>query len=134
MAANGYKYGEGRPKTCWSHAPTLGRVRIGLNVIHGPLGQNKVSQHPGQEEVRVTKRRLQPTQKDMDMSPDPFESRLDRLSMKYLNAQNGVRMKSQRSSQVVAVLQPETSPHDLSPLLILPIIPKQNKSTRVSIV
>jgi hypothetical protein len=26
------------------HAPTLGRVRIGLNMIHGPMGQNKVSQ------------------------------------------------------------------------------------------
>jgi hypothetical protein len=69
MAANGYKYGEGRPKMCWSRAPTLGRVRIGLNVIHGPLGQNKVSQHPGQKEVRVTKIRLQPTQNRYGYEP-----------------------------------------------------------------
>jgi hypothetical protein len=25
--------------------PTLGCIRIGLNMIHGPMGQNKVSYH-----------------------------------------------------------------------------------------
>jgi hypothetical protein len=33
------------------HAPTLGRVRIGLNIIHGPMGQNKVSQYHWQKKV-----------------------------------------------------------------------------------
>jgi hypothetical protein len=27
------------------HAPTLGCIRIGLNMIHGPMTQNKVSEH-----------------------------------------------------------------------------------------
>jgi hypothetical protein len=33
------------------HAPTLGCIRIGLNMIHSPMGQNKVSQHHGQKKV-----------------------------------------------------------------------------------
>jgi len=37
-------------------------------------------------------------------------------------------------SQVGAVLLSETSPRESAPLLILSIIPKQNKSARVSIV
>jgi hypothetical protein len=31
---------------------------------------------------------------DIDMSSDPYESRLDKVSITYLNAQNRVRMKS----------------------------------------
>jgi hypothetical protein len=36
-------------------APTLGRVQIGLNMIHGPMGQNKVSQHRLVEKVSALK-------------------------------------------------------------------------------
>jgi hypothetical protein len=46
----------------------------------------------------------------MDMSLDPYKSRLDRVSIKYLNAQNGVQMKSWRPSQVATGLQTESSP------------------------
>jgi hypothetical protein len=31
------------------HAPTLGHVRIGQNMMHGPMGQNKVSYHHWQK-------------------------------------------------------------------------------------
>ena len=51
----------GRPQGCWGRAPTLGRILIGLNLIHGPMGQNKVSQHRWQKKVSALKRRLQPT-------------------------------------------------------------------------
>jgi hypothetical protein len=37
------------------HAPTLGHVRIGLNMIHGPMGQNKVSLHRWQKKCVCTK-------------------------------------------------------------------------------
>lgn len=47
----------------------------------------------------------------MSMRLDPIESRLDKLYTKYLNAPIGVRMKSQRPSQVGTVLQSEFSPH-----------------------
>ena len=45
----------------------------------------------------------------MEMIPDPLENRLDKLSRKYLNVQNGVRMKSWQLSQVVSVLQSESN-------------------------
>jgi hypothetical protein len=48
-------------------APTLGRVRIGLNMIHDPMGQNKVSHNMG-------------------LRFDAYESRLQELSRKYLHA------------------------------------------------
>jgi hypothetical protein len=40
------------------HAPTLGRVRIGLNMIHGPMGQNKVSHHCWQKKVSALKSKI----------------------------------------------------------------------------
>jgi hypothetical protein len=46
----------------------------------------------------------------MDMSPGSYESRLDKVSIKYLNAENGVEMKSWRLSQVATGLQFEFSP------------------------
>jgi len=45
----------------------------------------------------------------MEMIPDLLENRLDKLSRKYLNVQNGVRMKSWQLSQVVSVLQSESN-------------------------
>jgi hypothetical protein len=46
-AAKGYKEVGERPQGCWGRVTTLGHVRIGLNLIHGPLGQNRVTQHRG---------------------------------------------------------------------------------------
>jgi hypothetical protein len=37
----------------------------------------------------------------MDTSLDPYESRLDKASVKYLNAQNGVQIKLWHPSQVI---------------------------------
>jgi hypothetical protein len=53
----------------------------------------------------------------MEVIPDPLESRLDKLSRKYTTDQNGVRMKSWRPSQVMSVLQSESSLHDASSLM-----------------
>jgi hypothetical protein len=36
-------------------APTQGCIRIGLDMIHGPMGQNKVSQHHWQKKVSAPK-------------------------------------------------------------------------------
>jgi hypothetical protein len=47
MAAKGYKEVGEWPQGRWGHVPTLGRVRIGFNLIHSPLGQNRVTQHRG---------------------------------------------------------------------------------------
>jgi hypothetical protein len=47
MVAKGYKEVGEQPQGRWDHVPTLGHVQIGLNLIHGPLGQNRVTQHRG---------------------------------------------------------------------------------------
>jgi hypothetical protein len=60
----------------------------------------------------------------MEVILDPLESRFDKLSRKYLNVQNGVRMKSWRLSQVVFVMQSESSLRDASSLLIQSIVPE----------
>jgi hypothetical protein len=46
-AAKGYKEVGERPQGCWGHIPTLGLIRLGLYLIHGPLGQIRVTQHRG---------------------------------------------------------------------------------------
>jgi hypothetical protein len=53
-----------------------------------------------------------------------LEIRFDKLSRKYSTDQNGVRMKSWRPSQVVSVLQSESSLRDASSLLIQSIVPE----------
>jgi hypothetical protein len=60
----------------------------------------------------------------MELILDPLESIFDKLSKKYLNDQNGVRMKLWRPSQVVSVLQSESSLRDTSSLLIQSIVPE----------
>jgi hypothetical protein len=47
MVAKGYKEVGELPQGCWGHVPTLRHVRIRLNLIHSPLGQNRVMQHRG---------------------------------------------------------------------------------------
>jgi hypothetical protein len=60
----------------------------------------------------------------MEVIPDPLESIFDKLSRKYLNDQSGVRMKSWWPSQVVSILQSESSLRDASSLLIQSIVPE----------
>jgi hypothetical protein len=59
----------------------------------------------------------------MEVILDPLESRFDKLFRKYLNAQNGVRKKSWRPSQLVSILQSESSLRDASSLF-LSIVPE----------
>jgi hypothetical protein len=60
----------------------------------------------------------------MEVILNPLESKFDKLSRKYLNVQNGVRMKSWQPSQVVVVLQSESSLRYASSLLIQSIVPE----------
>jgi hypothetical protein len=45
----------------------------------------------------------------MDMSPDPYESRLYKLSVKSKNSPIGVRMKSWQPLQLGSILQSESN-------------------------
>jgi hypothetical protein len=46
-----YMKGGGRPQGSKGRAQTLGRIPNGPNLIHNPLGQNTVAQHPGQKDL-----------------------------------------------------------------------------------
>ena len=70
----------------------------------------------------------------MKVRPDPFERRLDKLSRMSKISRIGVRMKSGWPFEVGAVQQSESNARESAPLLILAIIPKQNKSARVSMI
>jgi hypothetical protein len=67
-------------------APTLEHVRIGLKVILGPMGQNKVSQHRWQKMSLHQNDDCSRLQHDMDLRFDAYECRLQELSRKYLHA------------------------------------------------
>jgi hypothetical protein len=58
------------------HAPTLGHIRIGLNMMHGPMGQNKVSQHRWQKRSLHKNDDCGRLRHDMDLRSDAYESRL----------------------------------------------------------
>jgi hypothetical protein len=60
----------------------------------------------------------------MEVILDPLEIRFDKLFRKYLNDQNGVLIKSWRPSQVMSVLQSESSLRNASSLLIQSIVPE----------
>jgi hypothetical protein len=68
------------------HAPTLGSIRIGLNMIHGPMGQTKVSQHHWQKRSLHQNDDCGRLRHDIDLRFDAYESRLLELSIKYLHA------------------------------------------------
>jgi hypothetical protein len=63
------------------------------DTIHGPLGQNKLTQHLRQKNIPTQNDDCGRLGDDMTVILDPSESILDKLSIKYLIAQNGVRMK-----------------------------------------
>ena len=86
MAAKEYMKVERRPPGCWGRSPNLGRVPNGPNLIHGPLDQTKMTQHLCIDKLLVIIQSLRPPQIDMDLIPDPYENRLHKDSMKYLNA------------------------------------------------
>jgi hypothetical protein len=60
----------------------------------------------------------------MEVIPDPLQSRFDKISRKYMTNKNRDRMKSWRPSQVVSVLQSQSSLRDASSLLIQSIVPE----------
>ena len=66
-------------------------------------------QHRGQKISRYKIDDCGRLQTDMDMRSDPLESRLNKLSTKYLNGPIRVRMRPWRPSQVDVFLQSESS-------------------------
>jgi hypothetical protein len=66
-------------------APNLGRVKITLNMIHGPMGENKVSQHRWQKWSLHQYDDCGRLRHDIDMSFEAYESRLQELSRKYFH-------------------------------------------------
>jgi hypothetical protein len=57
-------------------APTLGRVRIGLNMIHGPMGQIRCRSTVGRKRSLHQNDYCGHLRHDMDLRFDAYESRL----------------------------------------------------------
>jgi hypothetical protein len=89
-----YMGGRRMTSTWWGSSLNLGCTPIRPHFIHGPPGQNQVTQHHGQKRFLLQINDCGRLGEDIDMSPDPYESRLYKISIKYLNAQNRIRMKS----------------------------------------
>jgi hypothetical protein len=69
-----------------SYAPTLGRVRIGLNMIHGPMGHKiRCRSTVGRKRSLHQNNDCGWLRHDMDFRFDDYESRLEELSRKYLH-------------------------------------------------
>jgi hypothetical protein len=67
--------------------PTLGCVRIGLNMIHGPMGQNYgVAAYESRKWSLYQNDDCGQIRHDMDLRFDAYDSRLQELSRKYLYA------------------------------------------------
>jgi hypothetical protein len=133
MAARFYRCGRmtsGR----LGHARTLGRVRIGLNMIHNPMDQNKVSQHRWQKSSLHQNDDCSRHRYYMDLGFDAYESRLQELSRKYLHARIQVNTWSWRPSQAPAVLESGCHKRECSSISILFIVPKQQNRMNISIV
>jgi hypothetical protein len=66
------------------HAPTLGCILIGLNMMHGAMDQNKVSQHCWQKRSLLQNNDCGRLRYDMDLRIEAYEGRLQELCRKYL--------------------------------------------------
>jgi hypothetical protein len=116
------------------HAPTLGIIRIGLNMTHEPMGQNKVSKHRWQKKSLHQNNDYGRLRHDMDLRFDAYESRLQELSRKYLHAWIQVHMWSGWPSQAVAVLESESHRRECNSVSFFSIVPKQQNRIHISIV
>jgi hypothetical protein len=115
-------------------APTLGCVRIGLNMIHDPMGQNRCHNTIGRKRSLHQNNDCGRLQHDMGLRFDAYESRLDDLSRKYLHAWIQVHTWSGRPSQAAAVLEFECRRCECSSVSFLSVVPKQQNRIHVSIV
>jgi hypothetical protein len=79
------------------------------NLVHDPLGQNKMTQHRYRKISMNKNNDLGQLQKDMDVSLDWFESKLDKLSVKSKNAPIGICMKSWQPLKLGSILQSESN-------------------------
>jgi hypothetical protein len=115
-------------------APTLGRVRIGLNMIHTQWARIRCRSTVGRKRSLHQNNDCGRLRHNMDLRFDAYESRLQELSIKYLHASIEVHTWSRRLSQAVAVLQSECRLRECNSVSFLSIVPNQQNRTHVSIV
>jgi hypothetical protein len=88
-------------------------------MIHGPMGQNKVSQHRWQKRYLHQDDDCGQLRHDMDLRFDAYESSLHEISRKYL--------------QTAAILESECHRRECKLVSFLSVVPKQQNRTHVSI-
>jgi hypothetical protein len=123
-AAKGYKEVKEWPHGRWGHVPNLWRIRIGLNLIHGPLSQNRMMQHCGWKGLCSKSTIAVDSELIWRWFLIPWKVDLISFPGSTWTNENGVRMKSWWPSQVVSVLQSESTLRDASFFLIQSIVPE----------
>jgi hypothetical protein len=89
-----------RPGPGGGPAPTLGRAPIGSDMIHRPMDQKTVTQHPDRFWTSTCFDDSCRLRYDFNMRPVPLEDLWNFLSKHIKNVSNGVRMRSWRPLQV----------------------------------
>jgi hypothetical protein len=89
-----YVWVEARPRPGGGRAPTLGCAPMGSNMIHGPTGQNRATQHLDRFWTSTSFDDSHRPRYYFDMRPVPLEDLSNYLSNHIKNVPNGVRMRS----------------------------------------
>jgi hypothetical protein len=106
-----------RPRPGGGRAPTLGRARMGSNMIHGPTGQNRATQHLDRFWTSTSFDDSHRPRYYFDMRLVPLEALSNYLSNDIKNVPNGVRMRSWRPLQLCLVMQSESSAQNVLALI-----------------
>jgi hypothetical protein len=112
-----YERVEAQPRLGGGRAPTLGRAPMGSDTIHGPTTQKAVTQHPDRFWMSTRFSDSRRLSWNFDMRPVPLEALYHFLSNHIKNVPNGLCMRSWILLQVGLVMQSETSPQNVFPLI-----------------
>jgi hypothetical protein len=117
MAMGVYERVGARPRPGGGRAPTLGRAPMGSNMIHGPTGQNRATQHLDRFWMSTSFDDPHRLRYYFDMRPVPSQSLSNYLSNHIKNVPNGVRMRSWHPLQLCLVVQSKSSVQNVLALI-----------------
>jgi hypothetical protein len=108
-AMGAYERVGARPRPGGGRASTLGRAPMGSNMIHGPTGQNRATEHLDRFWTSTSFDDSRRLRYYFDMRPVPSQALSNYLSNHIKNVPNGLRMRSWHPLQLCLVVQSESS-------------------------
>jgi hypothetical protein len=117
MAMGVYERVGARPRPDGGRAPTLEHAPMGSNMIHGPTGQNRATQHLDRFWTSTSFDDSRRLRYYFYMRPVPLEALSNYLSNHIKNIPNGVCMRSWHPLQLCLVVQSESSAQNVLALI-----------------